>query len=727
MKLSYLILSYLLFHSLVVAEELPQTTPIESSKDYFDKTVAPILAAHCLKCHSGSEPKGNLDLSRNDSALKGGESGLVLVPGNPEESLLWKQLEDDEMPPKYPLPVKEKEVIKSWIAEGAKWGAEPINPFLYTSDQRAGYDWWSLQPIAKTKIPQIKHDSWSENEIDHFVLSKLKSHDLRPSPEANPRSLVRRLYIDLVGLPAPVDVINKFSGNPTNKAWEKLVDDLLASPHYGERWARHWMDVVRFGESDGYEYNRPRYHSWHYRDWLIRAFNDDMPFDSFSKMQLAGDIINSDSYDGAAAVGFLVAGAHNTILGVNPAMKLSGRHDEFEELAGTIGQTFLGLTINCARCHDHKFDPISMREYYGFIAALDGVHHGERKIYTSKNHSGNGGSKTEQTVYTVISRKPGVMKVYERGDVNLPSEEVKPGGIASLKNLNSDFYDSKADSDGERRKRLANWVTHKNNALFQRVAVNRIWHYHFGKGIVESPSDFGFNGGLPSHPELLDWLAAWFRDNGYSMKKLHKLILLSSTYKQDSKLRSEGEAIDPENRLLWRQNPRRVEAEVLRDSILEISGQLNSKLFGPSYLDVKIVQVAPAFYYSPIDPEGEEYNRRTLYRWNARGQRSALLDSFDCPDPSTKTPVRMVTTTPSQALSQWNDSFILRMSKKLEQKIKEETGGSVELQVTRSWELVLGRRPTSEEKERSVQFVINRGLSLLCRVLFNSNEFIFID
>lgn len=714
---------YCLFmvYAISLAESFGYSASLES-KQTFDKSVARILAAHCLKCHNGSEPKANLNLSGKESLFKGGESGPAVHPGNPEKSLLWSQLVKDEMPPKYALDPSDKEIIRKWIADGAEWGTDPINPFLYSSKQRAGYDWWSLQPLKGTQVPRVEDGEWPENEIDHFILSELDKHELDPSPRAHPRTLVRRLYIDLIGLPPPVEIINQYVNKPSKEAWEKIVDDLLASPHYGERWARHWMDVVRFGETDGYEYNRPRNHSWHFRDWLIRSFNDDLPYDTFSRMQLAGDVISGDSYDGAAAVGFLVAGAHNTILGVNPVMKLAGRHDEFEELAGTIGQTFLGLTINCARCHDHKFDPISMREYYSFIATLDGVYHGERKVNIPKKEATD-----EQTLYTVISRKPGIMKLYERGDVSQPTHEVKPGGIAALKIPNSDFYHPKVDSDGERRKRLANWITHNNNALFQRVAVNRIWHYHFGKGIVDSPSDFGFNGGRPTHPELLDWLASWFRDNGYSLKKLHKLILLSSTYQQESNQRSEGLRIDPDNRFLWRQNPRRVEAEVLRDSILAISGQLNPKLFGPGYFDVKIEQVAPAFYYTPIDPIGEEFNRRTLYRWNARGQRSALLDSFDCPDPSTKTPVRMVTTTPSQALSQWNDTFILRMSKKLSQRIKVESGESVESKVLRSWELVLGRFPNPREKEKAISFVQKHELELLCRVLFNSNEFIFVD
>ncbi len=931
----------------------------EGDTSSFDHTVAPIFSAHCLTCHSGPEPKAKLDLSRKDSIF--GKKG-VLVPGKLDKSKLWQVIESDEMPPKNPLSKTEKEILRQWMIEGAPWGTDPIDPFAFSSKKRAGYDWWSLQPLKEITPPQTESPSHSAHPIDQFVASKLQQKDLQPSPRADARTLVRRLYINLIGLPAPIEVIEKFATDPSQEAWELLVDQLLASKHYGERWARHWMDVVRFGESDGFEYNKPRDNAWHYRDWLIRSFNNDLAYDEFVRMQLAGDILKPNSLEGAAAVGFLVAGTHNTILGVSPEMKLSGRHDELEEIAGTVGQALLGMTINCARCHDHKFDPISAREYYSFIAALDGIRHGVRKLparpdfsiqqneivkqqnevekewvalilsrggvasktanmvmtqdrvlknekgkkyrvsfklapsvwagasqatsardgvtlsviksdgsllasasfladswaqgknvknynlkefdyvgdgagslrlhlrpfplnsgrfggavddlkivesdsghlvfkddfdelkrphppgrqaHTSKpvyygatsktwNHSGtntlhlvehaqgnfalqlfsgNGGSQAIQAstpkekklraqlvslesqlgsasksmVYTVKSASPGVMRMYRRGDVNLPGDSVAPSGLIALKNIPSSFGLNQDAADAERRSQLAKWITHSENALFHRVMVNRVWHYHFGQGIVKSTSDFGFNGGLPSHPELLDWLSGWFRENGYSLKKLHRLIVTSATYQQSSKPHEKAMKVDKSNRLLWRQNPRRVEAEVLRDSILEVAGKLNKEQFGPGYRDVKIVQVPPAFYYSPLDPIGKEFNRRTLYRWHVRGQRSALLDTFDCPDPSTSTPTRVVTTTPSQALSQWNDSFVTRMSKFLADRVLLEAKGDIKQQVDRVWRLVLARSPQPVESTKAESLVREHGLALLCRVLFNSNEFILID
>ena len=337
-----------------------------------------------------------------------------------------------------------------------------------------------------------------------------------------------------------------------------------------------------------------------------------------------------------------------------------------------------------------------------------------------------------QSVYSVVPSRPGVTRVLLRGDVTSPTEEVAPGGIKAVKGVRATFDIDKASSDAERRRALADWISHRNNGLFHRVVVNRVWHYHFGQGIITSPSDFGFNGGRPSHPELLDWLATWFRENGYSLKKLHKLLVTSATYQQSSRSIPEGNRIDTGNRFLWRQNARRVEAEVLRDSILDIAGQLNRDPLGPGYRDVKIVKVAPAYYYTPVYPVGNNFNRRTIYRWNVRGQRSALLDTFDCPDPSTKTPKRMVTTTPSQALSQWNHAFVLRMSEKLAERVKRElkrtqTDNASEQQVNYAWRIVLGRLPTSDEKAKCIRLVQDHGLTVLCRVLFNSNEFVLID
>lgn len=927
----------------------------------FDRSIAPILATHCLACHRGPDAEGGLDLSTEASTHAGGESGPAIHKANPLDSLIWEKIRADEMPPEGPLPEAAKALLEEWLSSGAEWGSGEIDPFLFSSDRRAGYDWWSLAPLGQHVIPDVSLAEWPQNEVDHFILSSLEDRELRPSPRATPRELVRRLYFDLLGLPPDPETVFAFEANPSQAAWEALIDELLASNHYGERWAQHWLDVARFGETHGFEYNIPRDDAWHYRDWIIDSLNQDLPYDQFVRMQIAGDVIEPDSHAGAAAVGFLVAGIHNTVLGASDAMKLQGRHDELEEIAGTLAQTFLGITVNCARCHDHKFDPISTREYYQFVATLDGITHRSRtirKIYddaerhqiakqlseltrrleqrlhennrtlsSSSNrltssgsvsanangekytvsfeisptvwanaeqattgfesltlslirsdgsvlvghdfyptswvdagrrqsfetqsfaylgdgtgelsiklsasplrwhfagaidnlvirdsnervlfsedfdafqersntgvqsdtglkvffglqsddwqHSGTntvhaveyepnnfavqifsgaidegvqGETQDEReliqslvslkatlagtTIFTTVGQNPRPMHLLRRGDVRQPTEVVEPGALKSVAGLDASFSLGSNATDAERRLRLANWVTNPDNGPFHRVIVNRIWHYHFGRGIVSTPNDLGFNGDRPSHPELLDWMSIWLRRHNYSMKSLHRLILSSATYQQSSTATrndnyEHAEHVDSDNRFLWRQNSRRIDAEAFRDTVLAMSGSLNRKMFGPGYRDVSIETVGAAHFYHAIDPIGSEYNRRSIYRFRARGERSALLESFDCPDPSTTTPSRNVTTTASQLLSQWNNGFVVRNSEQLARRIESEFEATTRReQVEAAWLLVLLRPPTPSELQAATRLVETHGLALLCRVLFNCNELVVID
>jgi hypothetical protein len=344
---------------------------VPSKGKFFDKKIAAIFIERCLDCHSKPKPKGNLDLSRRQMAFAGGKSGPVLVVGNPEESLLWEYVDNDKMPPKKPLPAAEKALIKEWIASGAVWGSDPIDPFRFSTSKRAGYDWWSLQPIARPKLPAVRDMHWGKNAIDAFVLSKLETKGLHPSPPANRRALIRRLSFDLLGLPPMPEEVVAFENDNAPDAYEKLVNRLLDSPQYGVRWARHWLDVVRFGESNGFEYDEFRGSAWPYRDWVVNAFNRDLPYDEFARLQLAGDVFRPNDPEAICATGFLVAGAYDTVgqQQQSAPMKKVVRQDELEDIAGTIGQTFLGLTVNCARCHDHKFDPIRQVEYYRLTAA----------------------------------------------------------------------------------------------------------------------------------------------------------------------------------------------------------------------------------------------------------------------------------------------------------------------------------------------------------------------
>ena len=347
----------------------------------FDHKVAPLLVRHCLECHNGFDLEGKLDLSQREAAMKGGEHGSPVVAGKPGESLLWKKISEDEMPPDHPLGQAEKTLIRDWITGGAKWGADAdLDPFQLTTAKRGGYDWWSLQPVKRPGQPTVTSQNWVVNPIDAFILAKLEKAQLKPSGPADPRALIRRLYFDLTGLPPTAEQVAAFVNNPTDAAYRKVVDNLLGSPHYGERWGRHWLDLARFGESDGFERNGVRNNLWPYRDWIINALNDDIPYDEFVRMQVAGDVLKPGDPAGQRAVGFLVAGLHNTVVGGSEFMKKTARQDELEEIVGTVGQTFVGLTVNCARCHNHKFDPIRQKEYYQLTSAIAGVFHGERNV-----------------------------------------------------------------------------------------------------------------------------------------------------------------------------------------------------------------------------------------------------------------------------------------------------------------------------------------------------------
>jgi hypothetical protein len=962
----------------------------------FDKTVAPLLAGRCLDCHSGTEPKGGLDLSQSKSAMTGGDNGEVIVPGKLDESRLWELVEKGRMPPKKPLPAAEKEVLKAWITRGAKWGTDPIDPFRVTTDKRAGYDWWALQPLTRLGHPAAKDAKWGRNTIDAFILHRLEEKGLKPSPEADRRTLIRRLSFDLLGLPPNPIEVDAFVKDESPDAYAKLVDRFLASPQYGVRWARHWLDIVRFGESNGFEFDEFRSNAWPYRDWVVDALNRDMSFDEFVRLQLAGDVLRPNDADALRATGFLVAGAYDTAgqTQQSEAMRKVVRQDELEDIVGTVGQTFLGLTVNCARCHDHKFDPVKQVEYYRLTAALGGVRHGERELpkpekqiaetilkianlseqigaleapvrkailadrkqtptlppqplarwdfqdnlkdgvgrlhgtahanakldgglrldgqshvstvpldrdlkaktleawvtldnldqrgggvisvqtkdgghfdalvfgerdekqwmagsenfvrtqsfkgppekalghvhmalvyakdgtitayrnghvygqpYKSDGpvtfkadecevvfglrHSPAGGNKMlsgvihrarlydralnaaevaasagassdfvdpeaitarlsadqkaqrerlrsalgEQQarltsrVYAVVPRQPEVGRLLIRGNPGQPGEKVGAGGVGALAGVSPDFGLPAEAPEAERRKKLAEWITHPKNPLFARVMVNRLWHYHFGVGLVDTPNDFGFNGGRPSHPELLDWLASELIAQKSSLKLMHRLIVLSATYRQSSRSNEKAIHVDANNRLLWRKSPTRLEAEAVRDATLSAAGRLDLHLGGPGFQEYQAVKAegTNTYLYKPMDLANDAFNRRTLYRTWSRGGRSRLLDVLDCPDPSTTSPARVVTTTPLQALAMLNHAFVLRMADIFSERVVKDVGPDLDNQIAWAYRIAYARRPTEEELTTARRVVEKHGLAILARAIFNSNEFLYVD
>ena len=971
----------------------------------FDAEIAPILARRCLDCHFRAGPKGKLDLSTRATALSGGKGGAAIVPGMPDEGTLWGRVEAGEMPPKAPLPEAEKAAIRRWIAAGAAWGTDPIDPYQVTTPRRAGRDWWSLQPVRAPEPPAARRGrtGWARTPIDAFVWDKLEAEGLSPAPEAPKRTLIRRLVFDLTGLPPTPEEVAAFLDDAAPDAYERLVDRCLASPQYGVRWARRWLDLARYGESNGFEFDEFRPNAWRYRDWVVDALNADMPYDEFARLQLAGDVLRPGDPAAVEATGFLVAGAYDTV-GQNQqsaAMQAVVRGDELEDVIGTVGQTFLGLTIQCARCHDHKFDPVRQVEYYRLASALDGVRHGERdlseidpetlaargriaalaarvaaieapareqiladrgtvpvasatpiaawdfdrgpddrlgtlkvtlqggatltpeglrldgkagfattpplatvptastieawvrlddvaqrgggaislqtvdgrafdaivfgeqepgrwmagsegfsryrsfggeaeveagnrpvhvaityaadgtirgyregrpyglpykspgaKPTTTGNvqvafglrHAPAGGNKmlvgtvararlydralepsevaasarafgafvtpaevanalpsdrreerarllgeleelrlssagSARKAYAVSPREAGATKLLIRGDAQLPGEEVSAGGVSALAGTVADFGLAPEAPEAERRRRLAAWVTAPQNPLFARVAVNRLWQAHFGGGLVETPSDFGFNGGSPSHPELLDWLAAELVARGWSLKAMHRLIVTSAAYRQSSRSDPRAMAKDAGDRMLWRKAPTRLEAEMVRDAMLAVSGTLDTRVGGPSFRDRKVVKApgTPAVLYQAVDPGTPGLDRRTLFRGWARGGRSTLLDAFDCPDPSTTAPRRAVTTTPLQALAMMNNALVLHLADALAARLAREEGPDAGRQVERAYALALGRMPDPDERARAVLAVEHFGLPTLARAIFNSNEFLYVD
>lgn len=715
---------------LAVGPTLSAGAADRSTSDRFAEQIAPLIVRHCLECHNPSDQKGGLDLTRVEGLAKGGDSGPAVVPGDAEASLLWQRVVANEMPPARNktssavgagLNASVKQALREWIEAGAVWSGGPIDALAFTSDRRAGADWWSLRPIADTPPPSNRSEA-TVNPVDAFITSRLEAAGFSVSPPASRRALIRRLSFDLVGLPPSPDEVEAFVNDVSPLAYEKLVERLLASPHYGERWARHWFDVVRFAESQGFERDRLRPNAWPYRDWVVAALNDDMPYDEFLVRQIAGDALWPDDPTALAATGFLVAGPWDEVgqTQQSEAMKAVVRQDELEDLVAVTAQTCLGLTVHCARCHDHKFDPVTQVDYYRVAAALSGVRHGERKTQVGPGMLAGG------AVYAVTPQQPETTYLLRRGDTRQRGEVVSPGGVKAVAATRAEFDLPPDAPEGQRRVKLARWITAPENPLTARVIVNRLWQYHFGVGLVDTPNDFGFNGGRPSHPELLDWLATELMRNRWSLKQLHRTIVLSATYRQAPAFNAQAAGVDAANRLLWRKTPLRLEAEELRDAVLAVAGQLNRTVGGPGYQDFRTFTNNSQFY-EVFDAEGFDFQRRSLYRTCIRSGTSPLLDVLDCPDPSATAPTRAVTTTPLQALALLNDSFMLRMADRFAERLRAEAGGDVAAQVDRAYRLAFARPSGADERATAVEFVSQHGLAALCRVIFNANEFLYVE
>jgi mono/diheme cytochrome c family protein len=978
--------------AVLVLAAVPQQAPVD-----FDRDIRPIFRASCLKCHGAEgKPKGQLRLDVRAAAFRGGAGGKVILPGRAKESLLYKLLvdpdDDARMPQKAPrLAAEQIDLVRRWIDEGAEWPEDAAKP--------GESSFWSLRPLARPAVPAA---AWGRTSVDAFIAAKLKEKGFEPSPEADRRTLLRRVTYDLTGLAPTPEEVDAFVSDPAGDAYEKVVDRLLASPRYGERWARHWLDAVHYADTHGHDQDRPRPNAWPYRDYVIRAFNEDKPYARFVEEQVAGDVLFPDDPGALVATGFLAAGPWDEssqmhIMADTVDKKIAQNLDRDDMLTATMS-AFMSTTVQCARCHNHKFDPIPQAEYYalqscfagidrtnrpfdddpalnrrrqdllrkktgvavrkksrpetflgpeverevaewergradapGFWTVLEPVsaesrggatltpqpdgsvlstgaapdtdvytitarsalrrvtalrletltvedhpykgpgredngnfHLSEIRLLRSRkegapepialhrptadfNQSGwavalalDGKPETAWAIYPEVgknhyavfelrepvdlgegeslvvvleqlqgkhrliarprlsatsapppfridplppevakivgvdpaarsreqkvelaawvldrkiqqeidalpkprlvyaaandfppvakfspARTPRPVYVLKRGDVTKPGEEARPGGLSCVPGLSPAFGLSDPADEGARRAALARWLVDPGNVLAWRSIVNRVWHHHFGRGLADSPNDLGRMGAAPTHPELLDWLAVEFREGGGSLKKLHRLLVTSAVYRQSSAGRADYGKADGSNLYLWRMNRLRLDAEEVRDSILQLSGKLDLAMGGPSVKQFRYEDpnpdVTPKVDYGRYDVDHPDNFRRAVYRWIYRTLPDPFMETLDCPDASQLTGARNVSVTPLQAMAVLNDRFVVRQSEHLAARI---AGGD---EVGKAYRLLLQRAPTESEAAAVRAYAAKRGLANAVRVLLNGNEFMFLD
>ncbi len=946
----------------------PQTAAVN-----FELDIRPLLHSRCIECHGPGRQQSGLRLDNKAAAMKGGVSGPVIKPGRSAESELIRRVQSADksemMPPTGErLTPREIALLRAWIDGGATW--PEVERVSDTAVKRADKaTWWSLQPLARGEPPMSKaagFPEWLNSPIDRFVLAKLSERGLTPNPPADRRTLIRRVTYDLTGLPPSPEEVEKFIADPDPQAYVKLVDRLLDSPRYGEQWGRHWLDVARFGESKGFEQNHLVNNLWPYRDYVIRSFNEDKPFNRFIVEQIAGDITGRGDPSIEAGTAFLVCGPYDAVGNQDEAQRRLIRANTLDDLITATSNAFLGLTVNCARCHYHKFDPIPQEDYYRMRAAFEGVTHGERVLATDEERqlyagkvrpletrrnelakektalekeiavrvkelmgrratyalpvvtrhfnehrfpqvkarylkfkilanserpkAGENARMDEFEVWTpqpasrnvalashgtkavgATTRKaedfagadaygvelvtdgkfgerwfvsspaeltlafprietvdrfifshdrtaapdnPGVglgafvteyqvlvsldgqewtpvadstvrppfndahavarfarevttdtewqrlsvleaeiaqlnrdlkaippLPVVWTGKFEQPKEttylhrggdperrgaEVRPAGLEVLDGTMKPFELNSDAPESERRLALARWIASDKNPLTSRVIANRIWQYHFGVGIVDTPSDFGFLGGKPTHPELLDWLARRLQSHDWRLKPLHREIVLSQTYRQSSAYRQAAANQDGGSRLLWRFPPRRLRAEEIRDTMLTLAGKLDLKMGGPGFKLYRYLEDNVATFV-PLDEHGPETYRRAVYHQNARASVIDLLSDFDLPDNASAAPARISTTSPLQALTLLNHRFTLDMADALSGRVKREALNSEAARIRRAFALAFQRRASPEEVRAAGELIAAHGWRAFCRALFNANELLYLN
>jgi cytochrome c553 len=702
----FIALSLVRLASLVASDKATQVAPDHAAKmqrglELFKSKVRPVLVAKCLECHGGKSTKGDLDLSDRKPLL---ESGVIDGGGTKcRLYALVSHAEKPHMPQKKPkLPDSAIADIAAWIDLGAPYDGPLVDrkpdqlaqtPSTATLDR----SFWSLRPLAAVVPPRVRNERWVKTDVDRFILAKLEAGGIAPNGPADRRVLCRRLYFDVTGLPPHPDDVDVFVNDPDPNAYATLVDRLLDSPRYGERWARHWMDVARFAESHGYEQDYDRTYAYHYRDFLIRALNQDMPFDQFVRWQIAGDELAADDPEALAATGFLGAGAFPTQL--TEAEFESARYNELDDMVSTTGSAMLGLSVGCARCHDHKYDPIPSSDYYRLAAVFTTCIRSEIDV---KPAAGAKAVKMQVTAERFPPTKHHADErgfphfyaktfVLARGDANQKKAEAVAGFLRVLERDGRDESYWKVDpprgsASSYRRSALSRWLTDADygaGQLAARVIVNRLWQHHFGRGIVATPNDFGAQGERPTHPELLDWLAADLIGHGWTLKRVHGLILKSAVYQEGSPFDAVRAKVDRENLLRWRWTPRRLEAEPIHDAMLAVAGQLDLTMFGPGTLDPNMA-------------------RRAVYFQIKRSQLIPMMMLFDWPEHLVSIGQRSTTTTAPQALSFMNSELGRRCASGLAARLPVSAPAAT---VAAAYRLAYGRVPTADETRVGSEFL----------------------
>jgi hypothetical protein len=692
-------------------DSLLATPPSAEGIDFFETHIRPVLVERCYECHSAQAKvlQGGLRLDSAERLRAGGDSGPVVAPNKPEDSLLISALryESLEMPPTGKLPDKVINDFVKWIALGAPDPRSESSTDKPTSENLADpHSHWAFQRPTRPDVPTVQEKSWPHTAIDRFILHRLESNRLAPSPQANPRSLLRRLYYDLIGMPPTAEELAAYEADPSDARYEATVDWLLTSPRFGERWARYWLDVARYADTKGYVFleDRNYKHAYKYRDWVIDSFNADRPYDEFVAAQLVADQLEDPK--SIPAMGFLTLGRRF----------LKNPHDIINDRIDVVTRGLLGLTVACARCHDHKYDPISAEDYY----ALYGV------FASSKEEA-----REDAPPVLEDADKPVDPVIFLRGNPGNRGPKVERHFLSCLVEAEK----PPAFQHGSGRREMAEAIADRENPLTARVWVNRVWAHLFGTGLVTTTSDFGTRGTPPSHPELLDWLACEFMEDDWSTKHLIRRIVLSSTYRQASDERPECAAVDPENRFLWRANRRRLDLEALRDSLLMAAGRLDQTLGGPS------VQLTAEPFAT----------RRAVYGFIERQNLPAFFRTFDFANPNTHTPERPQTVAPQQALFLMNSPFAIEQATHLAKRsaapdglvasadglVASATSNEViqTAQIQRMFRHALGRTPTNDELREALEFISASNASKtslnrweqLAQVLLMSNEFAFVD